>query len=172
LEILAIDPEHAGAHYYIGQQALAAHDWETARKYLLAAKEFDVCPLRATMAIQNIVREVCGLQNIPYVDADFLFQSKSPNQIVGREWLIDHIHPTIEGHQILGEAICEKLRDDGWLRSRDPISADARTHAYRQHISLLGEDYFIRGKQRLEGLLLWTQGRAKKMAITPLQTSP
>ncbi len=167
LEILAIDPEHAGAHYYIGQQALAAHDWEAAKKHLTAAKEFDVCPLRATIAIQNVVREACGLQNIPCVDADLFFQSKSPNQIVGREWLIDHIHPTIEGHQILGEAICEKLRDDGWLRARDPISADTRTHAYRQHISSIGEDYFIRGKQRLEGLLLWTQGRAKKMAITP-----
>jgi hypothetical protein len=172
LEILAIDPEHAGAHYYVGQQFLAAHDWETAKKHLLAAKEFDVCPLRATAAIQNTVREVCELQNVPIIDADILFQSKSPNQIVGREWLIDHIHPSIEGHQVLGEAICEKLRDDGWLRPRGPISADARTLAYRQHLSTLGEDYFIRGKQRLEGLLLWTQGRAKKTGLTPLQTSP
>ncbi len=170
--ILTIDPEHAGSHYLIGQQALANRNWETAKKHLLLAKDFDVCPLRATNGIQQTVRDVCIHHQIPFIDADQLFQSKSPNQIVGREWLVDHIHPTIEGHQLLGEAICNKLLDIGWLKSKQSISAEARPEAYRQHLSTLGEDYFIRGKQRLEGLLLWTQGRAKKLPITPFQTSP
>jgi tetratricopeptide (TPR) repeat protein len=171
-QILTIDPEHAGAHYLIGQQALAARDWEAAKKHLLLAKELDVCPLRSTNAIQQTVRDVCNHHKVPYIDADQVFQSKSPNQIVGREWLVDHIHPTIEGHQLLGEVICNKLLEIGWLKSNQSISVECRPEAYRQHLSTLGEDYFIRGKQRLEGLLLWTQGRAKKLPITPSPTNP
>ncbi len=162
-EMLKLDPQHAGVHYFLGQYYFSIRDWELAEKHLCAAKEFDVCPLRATLAIQQTVREVARKHSVPFVDADDLFRSLSPHQIVGREWLIDHVHPTIEGHQRLGEALCRLLIDEAWLDSSRPISDEAKITSYRNHLGSLGEDYFHRGKQRLEGLMLWTQGRAKKI---------
>jgi hypothetical protein len=163
--ILTLDPQHAGAHYLLGQLAWQRQDWEAAEQHWTAAKDFDVCPLRAVSRIQESVRVAAQSWQVPCVDADALFRSRSPHGIVGREWLIDHVHPGIEGHQRLGEAIFAKLQDQGWLPGKQPLSDTARQQAYRQHLSGLGEDYFIRGKQRLEGLLLWTQGRAKKVEI-------
>ncbi len=52
---------------------------------------------------------------------------------------------------------------EGWLKEIKSDWRSQRTERWRAHLSTLGEDYFQRGKQRLEGLMLWTQGRAKKV---------
>jgi len=164
--ILAIDPQHAGAHYFLGQHAIADQDWESARQHLIVAKDYDVCPLRAISEIQQVVRDIAIEHRVSVLDADQLFRSKSPNGLVGRTWLIDHVHPNIEGHQLLGEALVELFLKSSLVKSRNENWAEARPEHYRTHLSKLGEAYFIRGQQRLQGLMLWTQGRAKKMGIS------
>jgi hypothetical protein len=162
-KILEMDAQHCGAHYYLGQQAIAEKDWERARHHLVAAKDFDVCPLRATTAIQQAVREIATQNHVMMLDADVLFQSQSPEQLVGKPWLIDHIHPGIEGHQLLGEALADLLVKSSWIKRTKESVPETRASLYREHISKLGEDYFIRGQQRLEGLIMWTQGRANQI---------
>ncbi len=175
--ILEIDPQHAGAHYLLGRQAFADREKAVAEMHLVAAKDFDVCPLRATTAIQETVRELAALHRVPYVDADLLFRQRSSLGLVGNQWLVDHVHPTIEGHQVLGEAIAEELLAASWIRPANPIGSpgdqakgrwvEGRTARYRQHLANLDEAYYFRGKQRLEGLLLWTQGRANQLPLPP-----
>jgi hypothetical protein len=63
---------------------------------------------------------------------------------------------------LIASKIHEKLVTIGWV---GPPSADLerrRAKAFQQHLSSLGEPYFARGKAKLEGLRLWTQGRANK----------
>ncbi len=165
LKLLEIDPQHCGAHYYLGQLAIAEQDWEQARRHLTTAKDYDICPLRATSEIQQVVRQVAAENRVLTLDADDLFQSKSSHGLVGKPWLIDHIHPGIEGHQLLGETLAELLIKSSWIKPQDNGWRDERTTRYREHISELGDDYFIRGKQRLEGLMMWTQGRANQIGI-------
>lgn len=159
----AVDPEHAGVNFFMGRLAYEAGDWEEAKQFLQAAKDFDVCPLRALTSIQDAVSEVSDAYDVPMVDADQLFMDLSPHGIVGNQWLIDHVHPTIEGNQVLGEACAEVCLQEGWLPERDPDWRQSRIAPVKAHIRSLGEDYFHRGKQRLRGLLLWSQGRAKKI---------
>lgn len=159
----AIDGEHAGVLFFLGRLASEAGDWDKAATFLRAAKDYDVCPLRAPSSIQQCVNQVAQEFGVPMVDADQLFIDRSPHGLVGNRWLVDHVHPTIEGHQVLGEALCEVCLEQGWLPTRDPQWRENRRDRVRNHFSSLGEDYFHRGKQRLEGLLLWTQGRAKKI---------
>lgn len=160
---LEIDPGHAGAWYYLGRIQWEQGDWKAAGKSLELAKEHDVCPLRALTAIQDAVSEIAASCKVPLIDAERIFQDRSEHGLVGKRWLVDHIHPTIEGHQLLGEALCDTCVDQGWIGVVNPTWEIARTQLYRQHLSSLGEAYFHRSQQRLEGLLLWTQGRAKKV---------
>ena len=167
MKLLELDPQHCGAHYYLGQLAISEKDWDRARFHFTAAKDYDVCPLRATSEIQHTVREI-GLKNgVRMLDADQLFQSNSPHGLVGRAWLIDHVHPGIEGHQLLAESLANLLIDANWIKPDRKNWQDERPDRYRDHLGKLGEDYFIRGKQRLEGLMLWTQGRAKQIGVEP-----
>jgi hypothetical protein len=95
-------------------------------------------------------------------DVDELFQSVSTDQLVGEKWLVDHVHPRIEGHQLLGERLADFLVEKAWAVPEKSDWQNNRKQVYRDHLQELGEDYFVRGKQRLEGLMLWTQGRARK----------
>ena len=122
-------------------------------------------PLEALRAITPIVEAVSELAarfDVPLVDAEQLVTAVSEHQIPGSQWLVDHVHPTIEGHQLIGEAIADKCVQTHFTT---PTNADwklTRKELYAEHLRGLGEAYFHRGKQRLEGLKLWTQGRAKK----------
>lgn len=161
--LLSIDPQHAGALYLKGRLLADKGDWESAKHYFIAARDADVCPLRAITPIVEAVSELAEQFEVPVVDAEKLFADLSEHGIPGSQWLVDHVHPTIEGHQRIAEALAEVCEKEHLVvPSNAQWKADRRT-LYTEHLSRLGEAYFHRGKQRLEGLMLWTQGRAKKI---------
>ncbi len=164
---LELDPRHAGANYVLGQKQYAAGDFQSARARLTLAKDLDVCPLRATTAIADAVSEVARSRQVPLVDAEEMFSQRSPHGIVGANWLVDHIHPSLEGHQLLGESLAKLCVEQGLVPAPQADWEQQRMEFYRAHLSQLNEAYFQRGKQRLAGLLLWTQGRAKKVRSIP-----
>ncbi|MFO1062302.1 MAG: GDSL-type esterase/lipase family protein [Pirellulales bacterium] len=159
---LEIDPEHAGALFLLGRLQYAAREWDAAEQSLRRAKDADVCPLRALTEIQDAIAETAAAHQVPLMDADRLFQNASSQGIVGRSWLVDHIHPGVEGHQLLGNAMAELVLQNQWVHAEVADWRNLRKAAFQAHLSSLNEDYFHRGKQRLEGLLLWTQGQAKR----------
>ena len=161
--LLSIDPQHAGALYMKGHLLADQGNWEAAKRCFIAARDADVCPLRAITPIAEAVTELAERFELPLVDAEQLISDLSEHQLPGSQWLVDHVHPTIEGHQRIGEAIAELCVQERLVM---PTNSDWRTDRktfYTEHLSSLGEAYFHRGKQRLEGLMLWTQGRAKKV---------
>lgn len=164
--IVTLDPAHAAALYCLGQFELAHGDIDSARHHLAQARDNDVCPLRAVSSMQRAIRELAELEQVWLFDVDAMFESVSVNGLVGDRWLIDHVHPRIEGHQMLGEQLAELLVQKKWVTPQELNWRRHRTDVYRERLRELGEDYFFHGKQRLEGLVLWTQGRARK-GLTP-----
>ncbi len=160
---LAIDPDHAGANFFLGRIEWESGNIPAARRLLTLAKDNDVCPLRALSVMQNAVKDIALEEQVPLLDADQLFCDRSEGRLVGNKWLVDHVHPNIEGHQLLAAELCEMILQRGWLTEQGAEWRLARKERWRTHLASLHEDYFVRGKQRLEGLMLWTQGRAKKI---------
>ena len=169
--ILAIDAEHATALYWLGQVELANGEIDSASQHLIRARDSDVCPLRAVSSMQKSIHELAIEKNVWCFDIDAMFQSVSADRLVGDRWLVDHVHPRIEGHQLLSEQLADLLIEKRWITAKDKNWPSQRVEVYRKHLQELGEDYFIRGKQRLAGLILWTQGRARKGLIYPNTTS-
>ena len=162
----------ADAHYRLGRLHLENGDSIAARQHLTAARDEDVCPLRATTPIIQSIRSICAEQETTLVPTIELLDdrdssgNKLPDGIADPRWFVDHVHPTISGHQRIAEAIATELFSMGWgnpdeeadLRYRDSVT---------EHLSTLGEDYFARGRQRLEGLRRWASGRAASIGIEP-----
>ncbi len=160
---LAIDPQHAGALYLLGQLQWASGDYQSARETLRRARDCDVCPLRATSELASIVTQVAQQRRVPLLDAEQLFSQRSPHELVGERWLLDHVHPILEGHQLLGEKLA-RLCFELELLPPPPDDWDSRRQVLiNEQLSDLNEAYFHRGQQRLAGLRLWTQGRASKV---------
>lgn len=170
-QALELDPLHAGCLFLAGRLAYSLGDYPAADEYLQAAIDNDVCPLRATSQIEAALRLALQDYDCLQVDAGELFATRSEHGIVGDQWLVDHIHPSVAGHQLLGEAIADALVRSGEIEVEiaENVWREKEQRLRTEHLSTLGEDYYHRGKQRLAGLRLWTQGRAKKLRM-PAET--
>jgi tetratricopeptide (TPR) repeat protein len=88
----------------------------------VAAREEDVCPLRALRAIGQIVRDTGDERNVPVVDFEAIAGEHSPQRIPGRNLFIDHVHPTIDGNRLLAMSILESLIDAGIVEATQPLT--------------------------------------------------
>lgn len=164
-EILALDGHHAGASFVIGRTAFGDGSSEDAIKPLTIARDFDVCPLRATTDIENAVLKLGQREGVTLVDCRILLDVRDPRSgrrpdgIPDPEFFLDHVHPTIPGHQRLAESIADQFQRLGWIEFTAESQA-AYQRAAQDHFSSLDEVYFARGQQRLEGLRRWAAGRA------------
>jgi hypothetical protein len=130
-----------------------------ARGELIRAKEEDVCPLRMLEPMKERMHRVAEETDTPLIDADALFAARSPGGIPGREWLIDHVHPTIQGHRLLGDVLAEELArrgvvhpQAGWEERREKLCQD--------HLDGLEALYFAVGQKRMEAVQRWARGLA------------
>jgi len=164
-QAIAIDDRHAGVHFLLGNTLLLQRKPDLARVSLVRAIDEDVCPLRMTTPLYAALGRVAVQTRTPLVDVRKSFQAHSSDHITGNHMLLDHIHPTISGHQQIADELLETLAElrivtprDDWRAAREPL--------FRENLAALDAIYYARGKQRLEGLILWTQGRADKLKPT------
>ncbi len=165
---LEMDPRHAGANYVAGRLHYERGELAEARPRLVAARDYDVCPLRATTAIVDAVEDAARKRGVPLVDTDRLLDARNhdgsriPDGIADPEYFVDHLHPSIAGHQVIGQAVAAEIASLGWFdHFEDGQEAERRYQELaQQHLDSLNEDYYARGRQRLEGLKRWAAGRA------------
>ncbi len=167
---LKLDPDHAGANYLLGLWAYNDGKSDIARDYLVCARDNDVCPLRATSPIVEAVRQTIREFDLPYVDVPKLLDHRNardlpiPDSIPDPQRFVDHVHPTIGGHQMIADAVALELERMGWPEA-DANALEAYRVAVKDHMASLGEVYFGRAKQRLAGLLKWAAGRASEVGV-------
>lgn len=154
---LRIDARHAGALFLLGRSQLAQGNqeaWDT----LVRAKDEDVCPLRLTEPLRQALRGVAEELGVPLVPGWREFCERSPAGIPGDEMLLDHVHPTISGQQILADLIFHEFQ------RRLPLAVvvdfeSRRETFYREHLASLDAPYFARGQEHLQGLRRWAAGK-------------
>ena len=163
-QVLALDPRHAGAAFVLGRLLLEQNDFEAAKRWLVVARDHDVCPLRAPTEIQQLVRVVAKEHEVACVDVADLLDRLDPHELPGLRYFVDHVHPTPESHQKIALWLLQEMQAMGIVET-DGSSGLKIEKAFAEHYSGLGEDYFLRGKQRLEGLRQWAAGRAGEMSV-------
>ena len=167
---LEIDPHHAGVHFLAGQLHWKNQRSSEARVHLTAARDDDVCPLRATTPIIQTVLQLADAHQLRPIRCDDLFDQTDsllralPDGIPDPQRFVDHLHPSISGHQEIARAVSEQLFEAFQIQA-DPSAEPAYQELALEHLSSLDESYFARGKQRLEGLRNWAAGRAEKLPI-------
>lgn len=93
----------------------------TADSLLTYAKDLDALRFRAPEAINNIIRDYSIEFSFPLVDIDSVLRSKSQYGIVGDNLMTDHLHPTLEGYQLMGKAFFESMKFNGYLPDTESI---------------------------------------------------
>ena len=153
-----IDDRYANLLYHLGlcHERLGRSD--EAMRWFVRAKEQDVCPLRMLEAMHEVVRRTASAKGVPLVDVRGLVVERTPDNIPGDEWLLDHVHPTIEAHQFIADALYRQVErldlirtPEGWKRARDELR--------RRHLDSLDDAYYAHGAARLKRLHEWSRGR-------------
>jgi hypothetical protein len=165
IEASTLDDGHAGVHYALGRAYLAANRDEEAKRSLFRAKDVDVCPLRMTEPLREIQYAVSREFAVPVVPVLAEFSRRSPHGIPGDEFMLDHVHPTISGQQLIGELLVTQMVQSGWVKPQDGWEQQ-RQQAFADHLATLDAPYYARGQEHLEGLRKWAHGRVTKMRTT------
>lgn len=171
---LELDPHHAGAHYIAGILHWSNRRSDEAKTHLIAARDDDVCPLRATTPLLESILQLAQQHDLNPIRCDLLFDRTDsllrpiPDGIEDPQRFVDHVHPTIAGHQEIAVAVSNRLIEL-LLIGVDESAEDRCQELWREHLSSLDETYFDRGKQRLAGLLNWAAGRAGKLSVDTQQ---
>ena len=115
-----IDDRYAELHYRMGLALLATRRLAEARDALDRAIDEDVCPLRIPTRMRNIVLRTAERLVVPAVDAEELLKLEClrnyGHNSPGREYFLDHVHPTIDTNRLIAQAIIKRMFDEGIAR--------------------------------------------------------
>jgi tetratricopeptide (TPR) repeat protein len=161
-----IDPLYAGGFYNLAQCYHTAGRVDQARAAYLKAKDLDICPLRVVQPMNDAVLAIAKETGTPLLDAQELFQARSKDHITGGDWLVDHVHPGIEGHQLLAAALTEMLIAQFAIPPA-PGWEEVRKKWYREHFDSIQPVYFSHGMEHLSALRNWAAGRAVRLRGEP-----
>ena len=163
-QAVSLDDGHAGLLYQLGTCYASTGRFPEARTYLLAAKEQDICPLRMLEPMHETIKQAAVRHDLPLVDMRAIIEQKSEHRIPGDEWLVDHVHPNINGHQLIADAITEVLVDSQFVNVPGQGHwRDQRDVLWQAHLLSLGQGYYQEGFEHLMMLKTWSRQRATSL---------
>ncbi|MEC9094545.1 MAG: hypothetical protein VX438_17685, partial [Planctomycetota bacterium] len=142
-----------------------------ARVHFDKAIDADICPLRMTSALRAELKAVAdnakknfGSLGFAYIDLQEKCLKISPNHLVEKVLLVDHVHPSISTHKRIATWIIQQLQTDYGIARPLSWETEFNTRA-NQYQQSLGYAYYQRGKDRLLSVLKWSRGEA----VNPLK---
>ena len=155
----AIDDQHAGLWYDLGKSYEVIGQYDLAAAAYRQSRDSDICPLRMIEPLYDALFDVAESTGTPVIPVRALFETHCEHGIPGGFLLVDHVHPSITGHQMIAELLMEQM-ESAALVSPHPNWQTDRDTRYKAHIESLDDKYYIEGKRRLGGLQSWAQGGA------------
>ena len=159
-----LDPLNARLAYDYGIALLASGQNENARKALVSARDLDVCPLRMVSELEERLFAIAADTGVRILDAHELLRRESSDPILGGFLLVDHIHPSVRGHQLIADRLTELIGELDIVSLPSGWTEDA-SKAKEEHLKGLEKIYFLRGMRTLEALRAWTTGRVEGPAV-------
>ena len=110
-----LDPGYAEVQFRLGQAYQALGRVEEAREAYRLARDLDGQPARATSGFNETVRSVAADRGTLLVDFERIFQTASPDGLVGFNLFEDYVHPTPEAHRLIAYELFGVLQEQGLL---------------------------------------------------------
>ncbi len=108
---LKIAPDHSRVQFLLGNAYLAAGDNKTAATYFQRAIDCDTMPWRAPSQTNEQIVLAAKSHGIPICDVRQAFRDASPDGIIGRYLMDDHVHFSLRGQELLARTIVKSLTE-------------------------------------------------------------
>lgn len=111
---------------------------DKAKELFILAKERDALRFRASEKINDIIRRLALEYGSSVVNVDSVFNENSPYKITGAELMVDHLHPTLAGYQLMGKAFFNTMLKNNKI----PVEGSVDIPASVQDSMALNTFYF------------------------------
>jgi tetratricopeptide (TPR) repeat protein len=116
-----IDSLSAIKYYNDALYNISLTNYEKANLLLKNARDYDGLRFRAPSRINKIIKEHARKYECSIVDIEEVFNKISPNGIVGNNLFVDHLHPTLNGHHLIGKLFYNEIILNNFLPSSKTI---------------------------------------------------
>jgi len=106
---------NADSVYFNAKAQLIFSNFNIADSLFHKAKDLDGLRFRAPEKINDIILKLAEKYNCAIVNVDSIFNSDSPDHIVGNNLIVDHLHPTLTGYLLMGKIYFETMLKNGYL---------------------------------------------------------
>jgi tetratricopeptide (TPR) repeat protein len=114
-QAITTDSMQADAYFALGRCTERESDFTTAKLLYEKARDYDGLRFRATSDFNHLVRTICKELNVSVADAESAFEKSSPNDIVGMNLMLEHLHPNFDGYFLLAKTFFETIADNNIL---------------------------------------------------------
>lgn len=109
------DNKNAELVYEEAQSELKKNNTIKADSLFRQAKDLDALRFRAPEKINEIIDDLGKKFHVTTVPIDSIFNSASPDGIVGDNLIVDHLHPNVKGYQLIGKSFYSYMEKMGYL---------------------------------------------------------
>jgi tetratricopeptide (TPR) repeat protein len=156
---VALDDLHADGHFLLGAAQLAAGDETAAADSFARAIAEDVCPLRALPEMNRVIGETAERYGVGLVDFRARLKSGGESgggsRLLGGEEFLDHVHPTVETHGLLGRALFDRMVRMDLAEAPPERLAGLDERVGREIFVRVDEEAYARAFKNLSKVLLW-----------------
>ncbi|KAB2847117.1 MAG: hypothetical protein F9K45_00380, partial [Melioribacteraceae bacterium] len=85
------------------KQEFEKNNFTAADSLFRFAKDLDALRFRAPESFNKVIIELAEKYGASLIDIDKEFAKNSNNGITGKELMVDHLHPTLKGYQLMGK---------------------------------------------------------------------
>jgi len=118
-QALATQADVASWHFQLAGQYRQGGEAKQALSHYQLAREHDLLRFRAPLAINAALTTLSNDFNLPLVDGDALLRQHSPDGIIGKQLMLEHLHPNQLGYFWLAEAFLPAVQRQLGL---DPVA--------------------------------------------------
>ncbi|MBC8617182.1 hypothetical protein H8788_05485 [Parabacteroides faecis] len=120
-------PDSLNASYCFYQADLAYKrgDKKKAKEQYMQAKELDALRFRAPKEINEITERLARkYKNVVFVDVERMFEGYASDSIIGKELMLEHLHPNLKGHFLISEALVKSFKQSSFLYANNAKQTD------------------------------------------------
>ncbi len=128
---VALDSLAANAYFGLGRAEEAAGQEDEARTAYIAARDRDGLRFRAPEAFNQIIRDEAAEHGATVVEVQDALRQRAPRGIIGKEHMLEHLHPTLEGYFLIADAFYDALQAQRMIGDWSHPVAEAEARSER-----------------------------------------
>jgi tetratricopeptide (TPR) repeat protein/lysophospholipase L1-like esterase len=107
----------ADSIFFDAKRLEAGHLFNKAKEEYIRAKDYDVIRFRASEDFNKTIEKLADSLGLYHISLKSLFEKYSPQGIIGKNLMTDHLHPNVDGYFLMAEGFLDALKDRGMIEN-------------------------------------------------------